>query len=140
MECSSHTRYTALIKVMPTCVLNISPVYNIGGRKRAMRRGIPDVLMSLDNRVKKIDSRLLPSTRSAVEQYSAHGGTISELCSFGRDPLESSNMKKSIRHETFCSRFSFKSLFYDASNGCGSSFRNALKFLIDVTYRLAHSS
>ena len=95
-----------------------------------MRRGIPDVLMSLDNRVKVIDSRLLPSTRSAVEQYS----------SFGRDPLESSNMKKSIRHETFCSQFSFKSLFCDASNGCGSSFRNALKFLIDVTYRLAHSS
>ena len=105
-----------------------------------MRRGIPDVLMSSDNRVKKIDSWLLPSTRSAVEQYSAHGGTISEPCSFGRDPLESSNMKKSIRHETFCSRFSFKSLFCDASNGCGSSFRNALKFLIDVTYRLAHSS
>ena len=106
----------------------------LGGRKRAMKRGIPNVLMRSDNRAKLIDPQLLPSVKSAVEQYSDHGGTISEPCSFGLDPLESNNEKKNIRYQTFCSRYSFKSLFCDVSNGCGSSFKEALHYFIDVTY------
>ena len=105
-----------------------------------MKRGVSDIVMTLDNRTKKINSQLLPSTRSAVERYSAQGGAISEPCTFGRDPSENSDTKKVIRYETFCSRYSFKSLFCDISNGSGLSFRNALIFFIDVTYRLAHSS
>ena len=112
----------------------------LGGRKHAMNRGIPNILMRSDNRSKQIDPRLLPSVRSATEQYNAHGGTISEPCSFGIDPLEYSDMKKSIRYETFCSRYSFKSLFCDVSNGCGSSFKEALCYFIDVTYRLARTT
>jgi hypothetical protein len=105
-----------------------------------MKRGIPNVLMRLDNRSKKIDPQLLPSVRAAIEEYSDHGGTISEPCSFGTDPLGSNDVKKGIRYQTFCSRYSFKSLFCDVSNGCGSSFKEALCYLIDVTYRLAHST
>lgn len=111
-----------------------------GGRKRAMKRGIPNVLMRSDSRSKQIDPQLLPSMRAAIEQYSDQGGTISEPCSFGRDPLESSDVKKGIRYQTFCSRYSFKSLFCDVSSGCGSSYKEALLYFIDITYRLAHST
>ena len=104
-----------------------------------MRRGIPNVLMNVDNRSKKIDPHLLPSTRSAIQQYCANGGVISDPCCFGRDPLENYDTKKNIRYETFCSHYSFKSIFCEVSNGCGSSFSSALKFLIDCTFRLAHS-
>ena len=97
-------------------------------------------MMNSDSRSKKVNSQLVQSTRAAIEEYSAHGGCITELCVFGRDPLEGDNDKRSIRYETFCSRYEFKSLFCEVSNGCGSSFRNALKFLIDISYRLAHSS
>lgn len=105
-----------------------------------MKRGVPNVLMDLDNRAKKIDPQLLPSATTAVQQYNSNGGVISGPCCFGTDPLEGNTRMKDIRHETFCSRFSFKSLFCDVSNGCGSSFTSALMFLIDITYRLAHSS
>lgn len=113
----------------------------LGGWKRGMKRGVPNVLMNLDNRAKKINHQLLPSTDTAMQQYSATtGGTISEPCSFGTDPLEADPRKMMIRYESFCSQFSLNSLFCEASNGCGSSFCNALKFLIDVSYRLSHSS
>lgn len=105
-----------------------------------MKRGIPNNVMNLDNRVKTIDPQLLPSARVAVEQYITSGGTISEPCSFGIDPLEDDEVKKNLRVETFCSRYSFMSLFCEVSNGCGSSFSDSLKFLIDITYRLGHST
>lgn len=114
-------------------------MFTIGGRKRGMRRGIPNALMELDNRARKIYPQLLPSTTTAIQQYSLNGGTISDPCCFGIDPLQSSNAKTIIRREAFDSRYSFTSIFSDISNGCGSSFRSALMFLIDVTFRLAHS-
>lgn len=96
--------------------------------------------MRSDNRSKQIDAQLLPSVRSAIEQYNARGGRISEPCSFGSDPLESNDAKKAIRFDTFSSRYSFKLLFCDVSNGCGSSFKEALNYYIDITYRLAHTT
>lgn len=101
-----------------------------------MKRGIPDKLMNFDNRARKITATLLPSTTEAVEAYP---GNISEPCSYGTDPLESSALKKSVRYESFCSRYSFQILFSEVSNGCGSSFAEALLFFIDVTYRLSNS-
>lgn len=115
-------------------------VFIVGGRKRCMKRGVPNTLMDLDNRAKIINPQILPTTAVAVQQYRDNGGTISEPCWFGRDPLETNTEMKTIRYESFCSRYSFKSLFCDASNGCSTSFQEALKFLIDVTYRLAHTS
>ena len=99
-----------------------------------MKRGVPNRLMNIDNRAKKIDPTLLPSTEEAVELYP---GTISEPCGFGTDPLESSSSKRSIRLEAFCSRYSFETLFSEVSNGCGTSFSKALLFLIDTSYRLS---
>ncbi len=144
---SAHD-YGCVIRCTPFyCILNYRNDYQfgtvdliLGGRKRAMKRGIPNVLMRSDSRSKQIDPQLLPSMRAAIEQYSDQGGTISEPCSFGRDPLESSDVKKGIRYQTFCSRYSFKSLFCDVSSGCGSSYKEALLYFIDITYRLAHST
>lgn len=101
-----------------------------------MKCGIPNKLMYFDNRARKISSSLLPSTSEAVAAYP---GNISEPSNFGTDPLESSASKKSIRYESFCSRYSFQLLFSEVSNGCGSSFAEALLILIDVTYRLNNS-
>ena len=108
-----------------------------GGRKRGMKRGIPNKLMSYDNKAKKIDPTFLPTVEEAVGLYP---GTISESCSFGMDPLESNSLKQKMRYESFCSRYSFESLFTAATNGCGSLFAGALIFFIDITYRLSHTS
>lgn len=102
-----------------------------------MKRGVPNRLMNLDNRTKKIAPRLLPRTEEAVQLYP---GTISEPCAFGTDPLESSTSKKNIRFESFCSRYSFEILFGEVSNGCGTSFAKASLLLIDITYRLSSTS
>ena len=115
--------------------------FSAGGHKRGMRRGIPNVLMNLDYKAKRIDPRLLPPTDVAMQQYAvATGGSISEPCFFGNDPLEACTLKKTIRFESFCRRFSFEVLFFEVSNGCDLSFRDALKHFIDITYRLSHSS
>lgn len=101
-----------------------------------MKRGIPNTLMNQDNRAKKIDSRLLPTLSQAVSQYA---GRLSDPCQFGTDPLELYAAKKDIRLQSFCSKYNFKALFCDVSNGCGSSFSSAFKYFVDVTYRLSHS-
>ncbi len=101
-----------------------------------MKRGIPNRLMNLDNRTRKIDPALLPSASEAVERYP---GKISEPCGYGVDPLESNVSKQSIRYESFCAHYSFQLLFSEVSNGCGTSFAQALLFLIDITYRLSRS-
>ena len=111
----------------------------LGGRKRKMRRGIPNVLMELDNRARKICPLLFPSTTMAISQYNMNGSTISDPCYFGTDPLQNYEAKMTIRREVFDSRYTFNSLFSDISCCCGSSFSSALTFLIDVTFRLAHS-
>ena len=102
-----------------------------------MKRGVPNRLMNLDNRAKKVDPALLSTTEEAVELYP---GTISEPCSFGVDPLKSSISKRNIRLESFCFRYSFETLFSQVSNGYSSSFSDALLFLIDITYRLSSTS
>ena len=104
-----------------------------------MRRGVPNTLMNVDNRVKKIDLSLLPTTEEAVESYTSNGGRISEPCVFGVDPLLSNDEFKEIRDNAFFSKFSFQTLFCEVVNGCEDSFCNALLFLIDITYRLSHS-
>lgn len=99
-----------------------------------MKRGIPNRLMDFDNRAKKIDPALLPSAPEAVAYYP---GNISEPCGYGVDPLESDTSKQSIRYESFCAVYSFQLLFSEVSNGYGTTFAQALLFLIDVTYRLS---
>ena len=96
------------------------------------------MLMNRDNRAKRIDLCLLPS--EAVSHYTSAGGCLAGPCQFGTDPLELCPTKKDIRLQSFCSKFNFKALFCDVSNGCGSSFSSAFKYFVDVTYRLSHSS
>lgn len=90
--------------------------------------------MVYDNRARKIDLSLMPSSAEALELYP---GNISEPLGFGDDPLEYNATKRAIRYQSFCSRYCFQLLFSEVSNGCGASFVNALLFLIDITYRLS---
>lgn len=86
----------------------------IGGRRRAMKRGVPNRLMNRDNRVKKIDLSLLPTVEEALASYP---GSIFEPCGFGVDPLEQQPAK---RYDSFCYYYSFQSLFAEVGNGIGS--------------------
>ena len=99
-----------------------------------MKRGVPNRLMASDNRARKINMRLLPSTVEALEWYP---GNISDPLGFGSDPLEFDDLKRQIRYESFCSRYSFQLLFSEVSNGRGTTFENALLFFIDISYRLS---
>lgn len=113
----------------------IDPLIFLGSRGR--KRGIPDQLMNKDNRAKKISPSLLPQTSIAVQMYRNDGGSISEPTIFGVDPLASDVRKQSIRLQAFLSSYSFEKLFYEVSNDYGHNFKKALKFFIDITYRLS---
>ena len=105
-------------------------VYLAALRKHGMRRGIPNRLMNVDNRARRIDSSLMPTVEEAVNQYQLTGGRISEPCSFGTDPLEFNNILKEIRYKAFISKFSFQNLFCHVSNGCGESLVMHYSFLL----------
>ena len=105
-----------------------------------MPRHVPDKAMVQDNRVKKINTHLLPTSAHAVQQYRVSGGTISDNSPFGHDPLAMDPRKMQIRDEAFKGRYpSFEVLFHNIANSNPTPFRDALKFYIDVTFRLSRS-
>lgn len=93
--------------------------------------------MNKDNRAKKVAPSLLPQTSIAVQMYTNNGGSLSEPTIFGVDPLASDYRKQSLRLQSFSSSYSFEKIFYEVSNGSGITFTKALKYFIDITYRLS---
>ena len=105
-----------------------------------MPRGIPNTLHLQDDRAKKIDPALLPTTSMAVASYEHSGGHITAPRPYGVDPLAANDSKRDIREEAFHQRFSFENIFESAVNGNGTPFVNAFLFYVDVSFRLSHSS
>lgn len=104
-----------------------------------MSRRVPDKAMVQDNRVKKINTHLLPTSAHAVQLYRGSSGTISDGSPFGHDPLAMDPRKLQIR-EAFKGRYpSFEELFHNIANSNPIPFRDALKFYIDVTFCLSRS-
>ena len=95
--------------------------------------------MNKDNRAKKISSNLLPQTSEAVQMYTSAGGSLSEPARFGVDPLAADFRKQQIRFRSFTDLYSFENLFSQVSNGNSLLFKQALKYLIDITNRLSLS-
>lgn len=52
------------------------------------------------------------------------------------DLLAGDSQKVEIREKVFMSTFSVESVFGEVANGDGQSFKDAFKFLVDITERL----
>ena len=105
-----------------------------------MPRGVPNVLMTRNNRVKRISVSLLPSPETAVQLYHQHGGRLSDPRLFGEDPLSCDITKKQIRCRAFSERYPrFEPICDSVCSGDTHLFQEALMFYIDVSYCLTHS-
>ena len=93
--------------------------------------------MNSDNRVRRIQPSLLPHMQEAIDLYTSNGGSLSDPKIFGEDPLASNSSKKQIRLAAFTAKYSFDDIFHEVSNGNGTTFKSALKYFIDITYRLS---
>lgn len=97
--------------------------------------------MHRDNRTKRISSHLIPSPSLAVRMFEQSGGSLTDASVFGSDPLAGNYEKQTLRKEAFQYRYpSFEQIFQDTINILPTGlFKEALKFYIDVTYRLSHT-
>ena len=94
--------------------------------------------MLSNNHAKPIDSRVLPSTADAVQNYQQHGGQLTDPYQVGKDPLDSNAYKYGVRHESFFEQYhSFQGIFSKLVNGDCSTFKHALKFYIDITRQIS---
>ena len=95
--------------------------------------------MKKNNHAVKIPPHLIPDSTQAVDMYQASGGSLTEPTIFGKDPLDQDPIKRKIREDAITNVFSFNDIFGEVTNGNGSTFKKALDFFIDVTYRLNNS-
>ena len=92
------------------------------------------------HRSNMLDSSVVPTTEMAVSQYRACGGRITESSHFGRYPIANSIEKCQWRDNAFHQHFpQFNTIFYDLVNRNDTTFKNALIYYIDLTYRLSSS-
>lgn len=107
-----------------------------------MATHIPNrVMASQLNRFPKINQSHLPDTAAAITMYNQEDGNISDGAQFGYDPLTGHTNKISIRHQAFTERYSsFEDIFHQLVNSNSTLFKEALKFYLDITYRLSKST
>ena len=106
-----------------------------------MSSHIPIQVMKTENRAKKISLQLLPNPNQAVLEYCQGGGRITDpdANSAGSDPI-TDGAKQLIRDHAFKERFpSFDVIFHKIVNYDSDTFKRAVLFYIDLTYRLVHS-
>ena len=90
--------------------------------------------MMENNQAIQIDSRLLPDTDSAVEEYETRGGQFTTFNCFGEDPLQSSPTLVARREADFYASFpDFSPIFHNVVNGDFYLFREGLLFLIGIS-------
>ena len=112
----------------------------LGRRRGGLPSHIPNVAMSRQNKIASVNLHLVPSSNDALLLYRQDGGSITEVSTFGRDPIMDSDEKKAIRLHVFNERFpSFDLIFFETVNLRPTIFRDALLFYIDITYRLSAS-
>lgn len=111
---------------------------NDAGRRNG-QRGVPNKLMKKNNHAVKIPPRIIPDMTQAIDMYRSNGGSLSEPTIFGIDPLHQDPIKENIRKDAVINAFSFSNIFGEVTNGNGTTFKRALDFFIDVTYRLNNS-
>ena len=91
-----------------------------------------------NDHAKAVDQRLLPSTTEAVQRYQQQGGQLTNPWQMGKDPLEGNAYKYGVRQEVFLEKYSsFQSTFSKLVNGDQTTFKQALKFYIDITHHIS---
>lgn len=109
------------------------------GRRHGLPQSIPNQRIHIDNRVARIDNRILWSPAEAVDHYRHTGGHITEPASFGIESILD-NTKIAIRERAFTDLYpSFDQIFHALVNGNSRPFQEGLLFYCDITYRLSHS-
>ena len=104
-------------------------LYHVLGRRAGTTAHVPNVRMNIDNRAKKIDTQLLPTTSRAVQIYEQNGGRINEMTEFGHNPIANNATKCAMRMQAFTEKYSsFDHIFSNLVNGNSTPFKNALKF------------
>lgn len=80
----------------------------------------------------------MPQPQQAADEYRSNGGRLTDPDHIIKDPLFNDAAKIEIRLHTFVKRYpSFDTIFHNLVNGNNVMFKDALKFFIDVTFRLA---
>ena len=111
----------------------------VGRRGGGMASHVPNAIMARDNRVQRITVNL-PTPVEAVSMYNRAGGRLSDETPFGEDPLQGNSDKCAIRQQAFTNNFpSFEPIFHGLVNSDPSLFTRALKFYVDITYRLSRT-
>ena len=101
-------------------------------------KGIPNLLMTRNNRAAHVNQAVLPYVDDAFQCYTSLGGSLTEPHPFGCDPLEGNTHLQQIRHDVFFEKYNtFDPFFHRIVNGDDSLFREGLKLLIDTTQRLS---
>ncbi len=114
------------------------PRHQDGGSGAGRPRGVPNRLMTQDNRTKRIDARHLPSPSEALHLYQQNGGRIQEESSFGSDPIAGDSNKQQIRDTSYTQRNPpFDSVFSSLVNGDSAPFVRGLRDYISITHRLS---
>ena len=101
---------------------------------------IPVQVMRVNNKASVINPDLILHPQQAIDQYRLKGGSITDPEQHIQDPLFDDPSKMDIRLVSFNKRFpSIDAIFHGVVNGNATMFIDALKFFIDVTFRLSHS-
>ncbi len=105
--------------------------------KLGPRHRIPNRAMRENNQAVQIDSRLLPESDAAVQQFHEMGGRLTAFSTFGHDPLQGNPALVAERERRFKGHYpDFNQFFYSTANGNHSVFRDGLLFLIDLSKQL----
>lgn len=103
-----------------------------------MRAHVPVQVMRANNKAKKITPHILPRPQYAAQQYRANGGSITDPDENITDPLCNDTTKIDRRFQSFTKKYpSFDPIFHNVVNGNKTIFIDALKFFINITYRLS---
>lgn len=93
--------------------------------------------MTRDNRVKKIDIRILPTPNEAAELLRGSGGSLMDPSDYGSDPIANDLNKSSIRERHFLEKYNFTVIFSELVNAESHTFEKALLYYIVITKRLS---
>ena len=103
-----------------------------------MKAHVPVQLMRRNSKAKILDNGILPGPDDAVRQYRLNGGSITDPEQSIRDPLCTDTVKMNIHFQSFKKRYpSFDHIFHSVVNGNKTFFIDALKYFINITFRLS---
>ena len=107
--------------------------------RHGQQHGVPIISMRNNNKARPTGPSVVPSVTDAVHMYQQMGGGhLQDPHQVRRDPL--CPAKQELCKVAFCGSYpSFETIFSSLVNGDTTMFRNALKFFIDVTFRLSFS-